>query len=231
MKSCCDIFCSATERQFDERAAARDLRRYRRSGPDATTRLLRDGVRAQAPEASTLLDIGAGIGALTFELLDAGIQRAVAIDASTAYVAIGREEAARRGLATRVEWTQGDFVSVVDTLYPADVVTLDRVVCCYPFFRGLLAHASRLARRCLALTYPRGRLSVRLGMAAQNAVRALRGNAFRTFVHPPRAMEELVRAAGFRLVSRQKSFVWCADIYVRAGRRLASACSWPALQV
>ena len=216
MSPCCPAFCSATERQFNERVAARDLRRYREKGPGVTTRLLRDGVRAHAPRASTLLDVGAGIGALTFELLDAGIHSAVAVDASPAYVAAGRAEATRRGSDHRVQWTHGDFVSVANTLSPADAVTLDRVVCCYPAFEELLARAARHALCCLALAYPRDRWYVRGLLAALNLALMLRRTAFRTFLHPPRAMEEMVRAEGFRLASRQTTVVWCADVYVRA---------------
>ncbi|MGH7675606.1 MAG: class I SAM-dependent methyltransferase [Gemmatimonadales bacterium] len=216
MISCCSGFPAAIERQFDARAAADDLRRYRRKGPDITTRLLRDGLRARALRGLTVLDIGAGIGALTFELLDAGIRRAISVDASAASVATAREEAARRQQSHQVEWVHGDFVSLGGSVPGADIVTLDRVVCCYPAVEPLLSEALRHAERCVALSYPRDCWYVRAVVSAQNAARRLAGRAFRTFVHAPRVMEELVRGHGFHLGSRRTTLVWCVDVYVRA---------------
>ncbi|MBI4483262.1 MAG: class I SAM-dependent methyltransferase [Acidobacteria bacterium] len=216
MSCCCSRFCSATERQFNQQVAARDVARYRRKGPPATTRLLRDGLRAAGPLTGTLLDIGSGIGALTFELLEIGVQHAVAVDASEAYVTAGRHEADRRGRAHAVDWKHGDFVSRALEFQPATVVTLDRVVCCYPVHERLLLEAVRRAERWLALSYPRDRWYVRVGMALENAGRRLAGNPFRTFVHPPAVMERLIRGGGFRLVSRRNTAVWCVDIYAKA---------------
>ena len=45
--TCCSAFCTATQRQFSPRVAARQLARYRRKGPDATTRMLRDLLNAE----------------------------------------------------------------------------------------------------------------------------------------------------------------------------------------
>jgi len=73
MSCSCSSFCSTSERH-----------RYRRKGPPVTTRLLRDGLRAAGPLTGTLLDIGSGIGALTLQLLEIGVKRAVAVDASEA---------------------------------------------------------------------------------------------------------------------------------------------------
>jgi Methyltransferase domain len=116
-----------------------------------------------------------GIGALTFELLKHGVRRAVSIDASTACVSAGREETVRRYLAEQVQWVHGDYLALAEQLAPADVVTLDRVVCCYPRFEPLLAAAARHARHCLAISYPRDVSFVRVAMAAENALRRLRG--------------------------------------------------------
>ena len=216
MSVCCSGFRAAAEHQFDARVAARDLSRYRRKGPDATTRLLRDGVRAAGPLEGTLLDVGAGIGALTFELLEAGLEGATSVEASAAYIAAGREEAARRARSEQIEWRHGDFVGLGKELPRAEIVALDRVVCCYPAFEPLLGEALEHAGRCVALSYPRNRWYVRAGMFVENTMRRVRRNPFRAFVHAPSSMEAFVRARGFDLVSRRSTLVWCADVYSRA---------------
>ena len=215
MTYCCSGFCAASERQFNQRVAARDAARYRRKGPGATTRLLRDGLRTAGPLAGTLLDIGSGVGALTFELLEIGVHHAVAVDASEAYVSAGREEAIRLGRADAVDWIHGDFVSRASECQPAAVVTLDRVVCCYPAHEPLLVEAVRRAQRWFALSYPRDRWYVRAANALQNALRRMAGKPFRTFVHSSTAMERLIGGGGFRLVSRRGTMAWCADVYVK----------------
>ena len=49
---------------FSAKTAESDLRDYLRNGPDATTRALVDAIRAEGVDAATLLDIGAGVGAV-----------------------------------------------------------------------------------------------------------------------------------------------------------------------
>lgn len=213
MTSCCTGFQSEAEAHFDDRVAQRDLLRYRRKGADLTTRFLRNSLVAAGEANGTLLDIGAGVGALTLELLASGVRSATSVEASAPYVAAGRAEATRRGVAEVIEWCHGDFVSIAHRMTAADLVTLDRVVCCYPSFESLLGAALTRAHRCVALSYPRGSWYVRATFWLENGFRRLRRVPFRTFVHSPEAMEAFVCRQGFRLVSRHSSLVWNADLY------------------
>ena len=148
--SCC-AFGDTADQHFDAENVAKELRRYRRKGPRPTTRGLRDGFVSIGLRQGTVLDIGGGLGILSLELLDAGFSRAVVVDASSAYLAAASEEAVRRGRSASTEVVQGDFVAVASQLAPATAVTLDRVVCCYPFYERLLEQALRLqntASRC-----------------------------------------------------------------------------------
>ena len=212
---CCSGFCAATQRQFDACVAGRDLARYRRKGPHVTARILRQIIVSLKPMRGTLLDIGAGVGALTFELLNAGFGPATAVDASSAYVAAGREETVRRGLTLDVNWIEGDFVGRPTQLMPADVVTLDRVVCCYPAYEPLLEAALDHARQMVGMSYPRDRWYVRAVIAFENAVRRLQGGAFRTFVHSPTGIAALFGTRGFRLICRHTTVSWTIDLYAK----------------
>jgi hypothetical protein len=53
------------EEQFNEKKAAEELERLRDKGPRRTTRLLQDGIAISGALRGPLLDIGAGVGALT----------------------------------------------------------------------------------------------------------------------------------------------------------------------
>ena len=214
---CCGSDCAATARHFSDAVAERDLGRYRKEGPDLTTRLLLDSLRASAARGSTLLDVGGGIGVVSFELLSAGIRSATLVEASPAYLEKAVIEAQRRGVDTRLNVVLGDFVAVADSLTVADIVVLDRVVCCYPNYVALLRSAVTRCGGMLALSYPLDRWYVRAMIWVENFVRRVRGDEFRAFVHPVTAMEAIVQETGFRRLSRTATWVWCADVYANSG--------------
>ena len=216
MSACCSAFDRAADQQFNEKKATEELTRYRTKGPGPTTRLLQQGLDQAGILSGTLLDIGSGIGSLTFGLLDRGVTHAVAIDASSAYNAVARQEATRLGRAEAVRFVHADFVSVAAELPAATLVTLDRVVCCYPSYEALLNAALHHAEHCLALSYPRDLWYVRLGVMLENAQRRMTKNPFRTFVHPAARMEELIRSAGFERSTRRETWMWAVDVYTRS---------------
>ena len=210
MSCCCSSVGAAAERQFSEKRATEDLAQYRATGPGSTTRLLLAGIAKAEPPHGRLLDIGSGIGALTFELLDRGLTEAIGVDLSSAYVAAASEEAARRGRTASVRFVHGDFVAIASQLVAADIVTLDRVI------ERLLDESARHADRYFALSYPRDVYFVRTWVGVQNLGRQLRRNPFRTFVHSASAMDQVIRRAGLELLSRSCTWTWCADVYRHA---------------
>lgn len=214
MSSCCG-FDAAIRLQFTESNAAEELRRYLKRGPSPTTRLLRDDLMHEGLIRNTILDVGSGIGALTFELLDRGLGRSMGVDASPAYVAAATQEAERRGRQTSTSFVLGDFVEIGEQLPEADTVVLDRVVCCYPEHQPLLKAALRHAAHGLAFSYPKDRWYVKLAIWLENALRQLRSNPFRTVVHPVRDMQRLIEEAGFELVRTSQTFAWSVDVYRR----------------
>jgi hypothetical protein len=115
----------------------------------------------------------------------------------------------------RLTLVQADFVAAADSIPGADVVAMDRVVCCYPAVTPLVEAALASSRRALALSYPRDAWHVRVVIRLQNLARATLGNPFRTFVHPAATLARLIERHGFRRVSRTGTFVWVVDVYVR----------------
>src|SRR2546430_3735965 len=141
---CCTAYCAA-EAQFNHKVAERDVRRYRRRGADATTRLLLAELRRWPLEGRRLLDIGGGIGVISRELADTGIASATIVEASPAYLEVARREAGSQYGTRPTQFILGDFAVIADTLPDADVVTLDRVVCCYPDARS---EERRVGKEC-----------------------------------------------------------------------------------
>jgi magnesium-protoporphyrin O-methyltransferase len=207
---------AVTAKQFDTTIARQDLRRFKRRGPEASTRHLLRGVleRSLPPEAS-LLDIGGGIGVIHHILLDRGFARAVHVDASDAYLSVAADEARRLGHADRVQFRLAEFPVEAASVPAADVVTLDRVVCCDPDYVRMLSAAASRARRVLAFSYPRPWVLTRLIVSAANGWRRLIGRAFRAYVHPPHLMKAVLENAGMRQAWTGGSWVWAVEVYER----------------
>jgi ubiquinone/menaquinone biosynthesis C-methylase UbiE len=123
--------CEGIERCFGTERVTKELENYRKQGAAKTPRLLTEVLQTEPLEGLTLLDIGGGIGTIAHVLLPAGVSHALDVDASTAYLAAAREEAERRGLAEPMRFVHGNFVELAPTIPAADLVTLDRVICCF----------------------------------------------------------------------------------------------------
>jgi predicted methyltransferase len=201
---------------YDERRAASDLRRYREKGSRPWTRTLIESLKAEGVEGATLLDIGGGVGVIHHELLAAGVASATCVDASAAYLATAGAESERRGHAERVTYRHGDFVELAESIPPADIVTLDRVINVYPDWRRLAELSAARAQRLYGLVYPRDRRLVRLIIFAMNGVLRLRGKRVRASVHPADAIEHVLRESGLSLQSsRNAGPAWQVAVYRR----------------
>lgn len=209
----CACHCQATAEHFGPEAARKDLERYHEKGPDATTAALLDGIRSTSRHYARLLDIGAGVGVLHHELLGSSVDRAVHVEASPAYIAIARQEDERRGHEGLVEYVLGDATEVSDEVEPADVVTLDRVICCYPAWERLVRMSASKATRLYALSIPHDRWYVRLGVWLNNLVRSVRGDAFRAFVHPVGEIETVLEELGFRRTFLRRTLAWHVALF------------------
>jgi SAM-dependent methyltransferase len=220
MPSC---HCEATDRHFTPTRAREELATYRRRGPTGTARLILQSLAELGLTAETVLDIGAGIGVLHHELLEHGLQHAVHVEAAMAYVEVAKEEAARRGHQDRVSFLHGDAVWSATELAAADLVTLDRVVCCWPDLEGLMQVSMQKAKLYYALSYPHDRWYVRGHTWWQNLRRGRAGNPFRTFVHPVSEIRALVQAAGFDVRRSCSTLIWEVLVCKRRDAKIVRA--------
>ncbi|HZM25530.1 MAG TPA: class I SAM-dependent methyltransferase, partial [Anaerolineales bacterium] len=197
--------------------ARAEIKTYRKRGPAKQTKLILEAIRSLGLKDAALLDIGGGIGAIHHELLNDVAHEATHVDASSAYLKEAKEETARRGNSERVEFIHADFTDVASNLPQVDIVTLDRVVCCYPDFRSLLKAAADHSRKAVALTYPRETWYMRIGLQVINFFQRLMRNPFRVFLHPVAEMESLLQREGFVKTSMRRVSVWEMALYQRSG--------------
>lgn len=200
---------------YDGSSAAANLASLRKSGQRRETQELIDVIVGHGVRDATVLDIGAGVGAVHLGLLEAGAARAVDVDASREYQAAAREEASRRGVAAQVEYRFGDVVELAPELPPADIVTLDSVICCYPYLDRLLEAAVLSGPRLVGIAYPRDAWFMVAYMRLYNATMAIRRSVARYFIHRHEEVRRRLVSRGYDEVHDGGSRVWRVAVFAR----------------
>ncbi len=213
MKCCAQ--CEGIERFFDESLAQDELRAYRQHGPDETTVWLLKALKERGVTGLTLLDIGGGVGAIQHQLLQAGVTHAINVDASSGYLKAARQEAERLGQAEQVTYLHGNFVDLAPQIDSADIVTLDRVICCYPDVEALVQLSVERAQRFYGVIFPRDGLLPMLARPIFNSYFRLRRNPYRFFVHPAKVVEDMIETQGFQRVFIRRTLFWQVLLYER----------------
>lgn len=213
MSACCDP--RGYDRTFDSREARRRAEQYRRRGPDRTERRIVDLIADRGVTGASVLEIGGGVGEIQVELLRRGAASVTNLELSAAYDDEARRLLAEAGLAGRVERRIADIAVDPDAAEPADVVVLNRVVCCYPDFPRLLGAAADHARRLLVFSHPPRTLLSRAVIGGANVAFRFTGGGFRVFAHPPEAMRAVVAEHGLRPVAPTVGRVWQVDAVAR----------------
>jgi magnesium-protoporphyrin O-methyltransferase len=214
----CDCSKLGLDEVFGERSARHDVNRFIRRGLPRRSRKLLDAVQQITPvTGAETLEIGAGAGGLSVTLIERGAVRAMAVDASPAFAAAARSLADRRGIADRLVVVAADFAAHSDATPPADVVMLDRVICCYPDLPALLLPAVARARRVIALSYPRNAWWSRLLVRAANAGLTVTRRRFRMQFHRPDRVRTMLEEGGFTSRVAGHVGVWELLVASRAG--------------
>lgn len=209
---CCGV---DYDEHFNADEARRDILDYRAHGAQGSTRRLLDALTDEGVESATLLDIGGGVGVLQLELLEAGVASAMDVDASAPFIAVASAEAEERGFAARTEYRHGDFVSLADEIDSADVVTLDRVICCYPDVASLVGRSAGHARRLYGLVYPVDRWWTRAMIGATNLAMRVMRSRYRAYVHPQMLVNRLIGEAGLEPRYHHAGMMWQTAVYAR----------------
>lgn len=207
MKDCCRA--GPCEEMFDARTAEGDLEDYLELGlGPLESRMVDELSRVRAVDGARVLEIGGGIGAIQADLLQKGAASGEVIELVAAYGPYADRLAKQRGYADRTSWRVHDLLADPDAVEPADVVVMNRVVCCSADGPDLAAAAAALTTRALILSYPRSTRLTRLATAAQRAAYRFIGRQYRAYAWPE---ERLIRAAasgGLVEASRGGGLIW-----------------------
>lgn len=160
-------------------------------------------------EGASILEIGGGIGDIQLELLKRGAAKTTNLELSGAYEREARRLLDEAGLGARAERMLGVDIAVApEAVGPADIVVLNRVVCCYPDYAGLLGTAADHARRAVVFSHPPRNWITRAGVAAVNTWCRVLRHEYRGFVHSPESMIEVLESRGFAPRYRRSERAW-----------------------
>src|SRR5437867_5786928 len=194
---------------FDDWVPAWEQKSKHRATIAGVTAPLLEALVEAGLEGRTVLDVGCGIGDLSMAAIGRGAERATGIELSPKAIEVGTAIALERGLQDRMTFRAGDG-SKVD-LPPADVVVLNRVVCCYPDIESLVSHSLAAAGSVYAFTAPPSTgiagAFVRVFGWFSNVWYRLRNRkfrGFRVFVHDIDRIDERVRAPLLHPVRRER---------------------------
>jgi len=193
---------------FSEKNAAGEAKRYRRKGLDGTSKRIFDFIKDNGVEGKTLLEVGGGIGAIEIELLKAGMGTAVNVELTPTYESAASELIVEAGLGDRVERRVMDFAEAGTDVDPADVVVMNRVLCCYPDMPRLAGVAAVRANGMLVMSFPNHRWWTRLGLAVANVGFRVIRLQFQVFLHQPALILAAVEQRGFKTRLNQPGLLW-----------------------
>ncbi len=208
--------CQGFDMKYDRKYVAKKLKKYHKNGPKKTTGQLIEALQAKGVDGMTLLDIGGGIGEIQHALLRSGVSSATDNEAASVYLEACREEAERQGHADRIRHIPGNFVEVAKDIAPADIVTLDRVICCYHDMPALVNLSTQKAKRLYGIVYPLDRWWIWLAMEVYYNCRAwAQRNPMRNFVHPSKAVEAIIEGNGLTRRFYKLMGPWQGVVYAR----------------
>ena len=207
---------------FNEKRAQAEVRRYRRRGLDPTSRRIAEFLKEQHLQGRTLLEVGGGIGAIQIELLKAGITRAVNIELTPTYEAAANGLLREAGLEERVERRVVDFAEAAGDVAAADIVILNRVVCCYPDMPRLVGAAADHTREALVLSFPTERWWTRALVRVGDLMLRLSRREFQFFLHSPDKIIATAELHGLKTTSSQTGSFWQVISLRRASSALAT---------
>lgn len=206
--------CCGADKLFNLKEAKRERKRYLRRGAKSSTAAIIKRLSKDLQRDSTLLDIGGGIGILGMELQKRGVVQYTSVDASTGYQKIAREMLSEKE-GWQANFINGDFVEEAPGLEPHDLVTLDKVICCYPQMEELLISAAGKCRDRIAISFPPSGPLSRLFRSLANLYLRINGNPFRTYIHPENKVHQVLKNEGLAPVYRGLHFPWRVEIWQR----------------
>ena len=190
-------------------------KRFAKKGLGTSQQQLINGIKQANFQDKTLLEIGCGVGHFHQLMLEQGARSAVGVELASKMLAEAKDWARQRGLSDKTQYIEGDFISIAEILESADIVIMDKVVCCYPDADSLIHRSLEKCQSIYALTYPRKVWYTRLGTQILALLMKLLGSDFRPYVHDPEQIENWISEQGYKKLMQNQTSIWLTQVYVK----------------
>src|SRR5262245_8498666 len=138
---------------FDE-SACEFCEDYKKSGLSKSSKTLFDLLVEDGVKDKSVLELGSGAGGFSIELLRRGASGVVGVDLSPEMVKTATQLSQESGFSDRARFEQGNGATA--SLPRADIVIMDKVICCYSDIGSLLKNATGASQSIVGFVAPRG---------------------------------------------------------------------------
>jgi ubiquinone/menaquinone biosynthesis C-methylase UbiE len=211
---CCTV--AGTEKMFSHQAK-RYAKRYRRRGLDEAQRIMLKKLGWAGIDGRKILEVGCGAGGLHLSLLRRGAASAIGIEISEGMIAQAKKLAGELGVEDKVSYLRGDMVSMSGSAGSADIVLLDKVLCCYANPEALIRISTAKATMIYAVSYPRNAWFARVGFSVVERMGILFHWSFHPFYHPPTWLDATIKSQGFQEIDSGSTLIWQVKVFRREG--------------
>ena len=207
---CCTL--EGTDKLFSSQAR-RYAKRFRRRGLDKAQQSIATALERLGVEQKSILEIGCGIGGLHLMLLKRGAISAVGVEISGGMIEKANELATELGVKEKTTYYQGDIIFADGRIPSADIVILDKVLCCHPDPKLLVERSTEKARTLYAVSYPRDNWLARLLFASSEKIGTLFRWSFHPFYHKPSLLDSMIVSQGLAVVYSETTLIWQVKIF------------------
>src|SRR5437879_12212714 len=137
---------------FDDLAHDRCCK-YKSNGLTASSQVLLAFISKNGLVGKTVLEIGCGTGFFALETIRSGAVSCIGVDLSSAAIHEANEFAKESGLRDRARFEVANGASIQHPT--ADIVVMDKVLCCYPDADSLLKTTAASSIGLLGFVVPR----------------------------------------------------------------------------
>ncbi|MBI3195497.1 MAG: methyltransferase domain-containing protein [Ignavibacteriae bacterium] len=213
--NCCQTQSLSGTDKFFTKQSDRYLKQFRKKGLAKEQRMLLEGISSLGLEGKSILEIGCGVGGLHLTMLKQDASFATGIDISEGMLNGAKRLCHELGLEQKATYLRGDFVQRNAMVPQADIVVLDKVVCCYENISDLLKKSTDKSKQVYAFTYPNPNIVVHISFKGLILLGTLFKWVFRPYWHDWEEIIREVEKQGFKQTYKNSTLMWQVRVFER----------------
>jgi 2-polyprenyl-3-methyl-5-hydroxy-6-metoxy-1,4-benzoquinol methylase len=212
---CCTSSSIQGTNNFFSKHSEKYLKQFRKKGLAKEQKHLLQGIEISPVSGKSILEIGCGVGGLHLTILKHGASSALGIDISEGMIEGAKQLSKELGCENRTQYILGDVVQANGRITDADIVVLDKVVCCYENVEELLTTSLSKTRQQYALSFPHSNLLVKVSFQCLIVLGKLFRWSFHPYWHDWEKLIHTIQENGFVQTYQHSTFFWSIYVFER----------------